>query len=186
MSRTNRRGFGVLLAGTMSLAIAAVAMSVGGCQTDESSMTDFFPPDQARASQQFVAAQAASGARADATLQPSHFDGDRLSSLGEDKLELMLMDDDTAEPLVVYLNLDKDAPNLNVRREAVTEFFIERGLLREQIELRTGSNPNVTSLTAKHLARMHLTDSGGSDGESPAATDASSDADRGTMSSNPK
>src|SRR3954447_6246490 len=79
--------------------------SFAGCQTDNSSVTDFFPPDDApRATQQFATVQAASGARSDATLQPLHFDGEHLNSLGEAKLDLLLKDDDTVEPVVLYMN----------------------------------------------------------------------------------
>ena len=76
-----------------TLTFAAVlfgAAAAAGCQTDKSSMTDFFPAEEEQRVQHVAQIQAASGARADATLQPFHFDGGKLNSLGEAKLDLMM------------------------------------------------------------------------------------------------
>ena len=141
------------------LAIATVLLV--GCQADQSSMTEFFPADEARSTQNFVTAQAAAGARADATLQPMHFDGDHLNSLGEAKLDLMLKDDDTDPTIVVYMNLPTDDQDLKARRDAVVTYFEDRGVSKDNIEFKAGSNVNETSLSAKHLAAMHKTESNG-------------------------
>jgi hypothetical protein len=129
--------------------------SFAGCQMDSSSMTDFFPPEDApRATQQFQTVQAASGARNDATLQPLHFDGERLNSLGEAKLDLLLKDDDTVEPVVLYMNVaDKDS-NFSARKDAVTRYLDDRGLPKEQVKFETGPNPNTHSLAVTHVAGL--------------------------------
>src|SRR3954470_17516811 len=86
-------------------AAAAMLLIGTGCNSDKSSMTDFFPADENRSTQNFMTAQAASGARNDATLYPMHFDCGRLNSLGEGKLDLMLKDDDSTDAVVVYMDL---------------------------------------------------------------------------------
>src|SRR4051812_38860406 len=105
---------------TLKIAAAVLAglglSSLAGCQTDKSSVTEFFPAENApRATEQFMAVQAAAGARADSTLQPLHFDNEKLNSLGEAKLDLMLKDDDSVEPVIVYMNLTDDDKFLNSR-----------------------------------------------------------------------
>jgi hypothetical protein len=138
-------------------------MLMVGCQTDKSSMTDFFPADEARSTQNFMTAQAAAGARADATLQPMHFDGDHLNSLGEAKLDLMLKDDDTNPAVTVYMNLPADDTNLKVRRDAVVTYFEDRGVSKDNIEFKAGPNVGQTSLAAEHLSRLARTESDGAD-----------------------
>jgi hypothetical protein len=147
---------GVSIAG-LSLAAALIA----GCQTDKSSMTDFFPADEARSTQNFTTAQAAAGARADATLQPMHFDGDHLNSLGEAKLDLMLKDDDTDPRIVVFMNLPSDDQNLKGCRDSVVTYFEDRGVSKDNIEFKPGSNVGQTSLAAEHLSRLAKTESDG-------------------------
>jgi hypothetical protein len=160
--------------------VGAVLFNVG-CQTDNSSVQDFFPQDQNRASQQFVTAQAASGARADGTLNALHFDGQRLNSLGEAKLDLMLKDDDTAEPVVVYLDLSKDDADLKVRRDAVSNYLVDRGMTTDQLEFKMGANPNGNSLAANHLARMEKLESGGGAEGGAASSEAAAGTTSGAM-----
>jgi hypothetical protein len=142
--------------------LAIAGLMLVGCNTDKSSMTDFFPADENRSTQNFMTAQAAAGARADATLQPMHFDGDHLNSLGEAKLDLMLKDDDTEDMMVVYINLPAESANLKARRDAVVTYFEDRGVSKDNIEFKAGTNPAQSSLAAEHLARMQKTDSDGS------------------------
>ncbi|MBC8105453.1 MAG: hypothetical protein H7Z14_02590, partial [Anaerolineae bacterium] len=137
--------------------VAVAGLLIVGCQTDQSSVTDFFPDDEARSTQNFMTAQAAAGARADATLQPMHFDGDHLNSLGESKLDLLLKDDDTSNMVVVYMNVPADDENLKVRRDAVVTYFEDRGVSKDSIEFKAGGNPAQTSLAAEHLGRISKT-----------------------------
>lgn len=127
--------------------------SFAGCQMDNSSVTEFFPPaDAPRATQQFMTVQAASGARNDATLQPLHFDGEHLNSLGEAKLDLLLKDDDTVEPVVLYMNVSDKDSNYSARKDAVTRYLEDRGLPKDQVKFEAGPNPNVHSMAATHIA----------------------------------
>lgn len=141
--------------------LAIAGLTLFGCNTDKSSMTDFFPADEARATQNFMTAQAAAGARADATLQPMHFDGDHLNSLGEAKLDLMLKDDDTNNTVVVYMNMPTDDANLKSRRDAVVTYFEDRGVSKDNVEFKAGTNLAQSSLAAEHLGRMGKTESDG-------------------------
>jgi hypothetical protein len=147
--------------GTKYSGLLISTMLLVGCQTDQSSVTDFFPDNEARSTQNFMTAQAAAGARADATLQPMHFDGDHLNSLGEAKLDLMLKDDNTDPTIVVYMNLATDHPHLRARRDAVVTYFEDRGVTKDSIEFKNGSNTEQTSLAAQHLSRMSKTESTG-------------------------
>src|SRR3954463_5750908 len=96
------------------LTLTLPLLVLASCQTEnqpgsmDPTLNGFFPEDsgEVRKHNQIADAMAASGARADATLSKPHFDGGRLNSLGEDKLALMLRDDDRPEPMKVYLNLD--------------------------------------------------------------------------------
>jgi hypothetical protein len=159
-----------------TLTFAAVlfgAAAAAGCQTDKSSMTDFFPAEEERKVQHVANIQAASGARADPTLQPFHFDGGKLNSLGEAKLDLMLKDDDAIQPLVVYMNVpDKDA-TYAARCDAVLRYLHDRGATADQVKLEVGPNPNVHSLASEHLSRMSRTENNSASGGSSSTTEGS-------------
>jgi hypothetical protein len=105
-------------------------------------------------------AQAASGARAEGMLYEQHFDGPRLSSLGEHKLALMLADDDGVDPMVVYVDLGDNDARAAHRRDAVTLFLKERGLRDDQMMVVTGDNPAARSPAAEQLKRRPRTESG--------------------------
>ena len=151
MNKTNNWTLKIAGAVLAGLAVSGAA----GCQTDGSSVTDFFPSDNApRATEQFMNVQAASGARADGTLQPLHFDAEKLNSLGEAKLDLMLKDDDS------------DDRFLNSRKESVTRYLVDRGLSEDQVKFETGTNPNSRSLAVRHITNMGKTETGISGGTS--------------------
>ncbi len=166
MTKTNRKisKKNVLLSG---LVFTGALTVLAGCQTDNSGMDSFFPKDEARSTQQFMTAQAASGARADATLQPCHFDGDKLNSLGMAKLDLMLKDDDSVDPMTVYINLGEKDATLAARKDSITQYLVDHGLVKDQIALKTGENPDSKSLSAEHLSRMSRTESTMSDSSAP-------------------
>src|SRR4051812_10440004 len=153
----------------------AFGAALVGCQTDKSSMTDFFPPEEEQAVRTPFEVQAASGARADASLQPFHFDGEKLNSLGEAKLDLMLKDDYAAQPLVVYLNVPEKESVYNLRRDAVTRYLEDRGVVNEQIKFVAGPNPNARSLAATHLSRISRTENTSAGGESGGGSAAPAD-----------
>jgi hypothetical protein len=154
---------------TLKCAAVVFGAALVGCQTDKSSMTEFFPPEEEQAVRNVCEAQAASGARADATLQPFHFDEEKLNSLGEAKLDLMLKDDDAARPLVVYMNVPEKESVYNLRRDAVTRYLEDRGVVNEQIKFEAGPNPNARSLAATHLTRIARTENHSASGEAGGA-----------------
>ncbi len=152
-------------------AAAAVLLVSAGCtEVDKSGMDSFFQADEGRATQNLMTAQAAAGARNDATLHEMHFDGGRLNSLGESKLDLMLKDDDSTDAVVVYMDLATDDNDLKSRRDAVMNYLEDRGVEQDHIEFKSGSNPTVTSLSAEHIANMHKTDSSGGSTETSSAS----------------
>jgi hypothetical protein len=148
----------------------------GGCESAKESMRkqaerDAFPAeDDARPYRRFAAAQAGVGARHDGMLYAYHFDGDRLNSLGESKLSSMLQANDTAWPMVVYMNVPAEgagdaAQHLKSREDAVSQYLADRGLQEGQFRFVPGPNPDATSSGAQNLARLSKTES-----ESPVAS----------------
>jgi hypothetical protein len=177
MKQNQSNKLGVKFSG---LAISAAVMVMVGCQTDQSSMTEFFPDAETRSTQNFMTAQAAAGARADATLQPMHFDGDHLNSLGEAKLDLMPKDDDTDPAIVVYMNLPADDEDLKSRRDAVVTYFEDRGVSKDNIEFKAGINVGESSLAAEHLSRLGKTESNGEGASEGSSASAAGDAASGS------
>jgi hypothetical protein len=157
--------------------ISFVLLVVASCQHRQEgldpTLEGFLAEDsgEVRKPAQFVDAQAASGARADATLSKQHFDGGRLNSLGEDKLSRMMKDDDATEPMRVYLNVNERDPASRPRREAVIAFLKDGGLTDAQIEIAYGPNPENRSRASTHLSNLGKTETGAaaqSGGGSPA------------------
>src|SRR5690349_17085304 len=93
---------------TLPLFVLASCQTTNQPGSMDPTLNGFFPEDagEVRKHNQIADAMAASGARTDGTLYRHHFDGGRLNSLGEDKLSLMLRDDDRPEPVMVYLGMD--------------------------------------------------------------------------------
>lgn len=146
--------------------IALPLMMLASCQNKDYSadpmLEGFFPEDvgEVHKTHQFNELMAASGARADAMLFNFHFDGGKLNSLGEEKLSLMLKDDDTPSPITVYLNVEEKAKNAKSRRTAVVDFLKDKGLTEPQIEVVYGDNPEMRSPAAQHLSRLSKTETG--------------------------
>src|SRR6185369_8569522 len=109
----------------------------------------------------------------------SHFDGrGGLNSLGRQKLDLMLRDDD-AGPVVIYLDLSRPAASarangaspvpFDVHRESVRVYLADRGLDESQFEFRAGPNAGDTSPARdglRGLTELHA-DSNGSAKSAP-------------------
>jgi hypothetical protein len=113
-----------------------------------------FPPDSdMRAVWNIRTAQAAAGARKDGSLYEMHFDSAGLNSLGQQKLDLMLADEEPADPLVIYLDLpastltDKD-------RLSVIAYLKDRGLPESQVSLKEGPNPRAAASAADASAGL--------------------------------
>ncbi len=168
-----------VVAGVLLSAAAAGA----GCESDRSALNEFFPQDN-RATHAFAAAHAEAGARHDATLQPHHFDGNELNSLGRAKLDQVLArgsDQTVTTPTTapttapataattVYLNLPGEGAD--ARRDAALAYLRDRGIDERDVKFVAGPNPDVTTPAAANMSRMsrtegESTDAGGADEKS--------------------
>ena len=133
-----------MTAGAAMIALAA------GCQPDKgidpnAHGEDFIPPDAERALNEFSVRQAGNAARADATLRAYHFNDRDLNSLGEERLDSMLYRRENGAALVVYIDLPDNDPKTAGRRETVIAFLKDSRLTEDQIELKSGPNPNSNS-----------------------------------------
>jgi hypothetical protein len=146
----------------ISFAVLVLASCQHRQEQFDPTLENFFTEESgdARSPARFAQAQAASGARADATLSRHHFDGPRLNSLGQEKLSLMLKDDDAAEPMRVFLNLDEREASSGARRDAVVAFAKDAGLTDSQIEIVYGHNPEAWSRSSTHLSNLPKTQTG--------------------------
>jgi hypothetical protein len=146
-------------------ALLAAAPAVVGCQqrggpaaAADKDLTgipgeQFTPSDEPRHMHRVLDAQAASGARGDATLRACHFDAGRpaaLNSLGEEKLALM-MDDDDALPLVVHVDAAGDEPLSAARQQSVKVYLRDRGLADQQVTVVNGRNAGTYAPTAPRV-----------------------------------
>src|SRR3978361_2006603 len=98
----------IALANSMSCFVAAALLV--GCQNKGNlhgeKMYDSSSPTQLGIINEN---QAASGARADATLSEKHFQGAQVNSLGQVKLDLISKGTHADEQIVVYLNVSHDS-----------------------------------------------------------------------------
>ncbi len=143
------------------LATAAI-----GCQSSEQRGfvrgDDFIGQGSERDLHRIATAQAAVGARLDATLHPMHFAGDSLNSLGRDKLDLMLKDTDACEVDTVYIDLPTyEASTFDPRHEAVVAYLKDRGLSDTQIKIEKGPNLHYAAPSAQGIRAMQAMDAGG-------------------------
>jgi hypothetical protein len=151
-------------------AIGLSLLTLAGCQSAKDQMARqkqndaFSPEDDSRAYRRFAIAQEAAGARHDGMLYPYHFDGSQLNSLGERKLAAMLMANDHAFPLVIYMNFP-ETEHQDIRQRAVMAYLVDSGVQEKQIQFESGFNPDATSSGAHNLARLSKTES-----ESPVAS----------------
>jgi len=130
---------------------AALIAAAAGCQSNGFQHGESFPGnDQTRDVKRFSEVQAARGAREDATLREYHFAGDKLNTLGQERIDLMLADGDVYSTLVVYLDVASDA-QLAPRQQAVSSFLKDRGMKDDQIRLENGPNPNSTTAAVPTL-----------------------------------
>ena len=159
----------------VSALLAAIVISTGatGCASKdkqaqakkekkpESFHPDFFGPEsEQRTVDRFVEVQAAEGAKEDAMLFGSHFDGDELNTAGQVKLSLMLRNHSPRQPLIVYMALPPNDPFAAGRRSAVEDFVRQSGIAVAKLDLRDGDNPDLRTNAARNLANLPKTDSG--------------------------
>ena len=98
-------------------------------------------------------AQAAAGAQQDAMLYDCHFRGDRLSSLGQGKLDLMVKGTAVGEPVLVYLDMPAD--RAAARRASVAAYLARAGVRADRVEVAVGPNPGMTTPTAYNLPAVY-------------------------------
>ncbi len=135
----------------------AAALFLRGCQNDRRVIHgETFPADgEKRDVDLLIDVQSAAAARADATLTAAHFDGDGgINSLGRQKLDLMLRDDEgSAAPLVVYLDVRQNGAagsgstrpaSLARHEETVLAYLSDQGVDARNVELRGGPNEQFT------------------------------------------
>jgi hypothetical protein len=147
------------------MAAAALVVLTAGCHNGNPPRPapllhgEAFPADSdTRSVWDVRAAQAAAGARQDATLHAVHFDQAGLNSLGLQKLDLMLSDEQPTAPLIVYLDLSSDA-SIDADRQAVAAYLRDRGLQDNQIAIRDGANPHAMSSAADAVTNLHAMES---------------------------
>jgi hypothetical protein len=142
--------------------VAAALAGLGtaaGCATDKSEPKDFFPMDEQRKVQNIADVQAANGAREDATLQPYHFTGGKLNSLGQEKLA-KIVPDELEDDTVVYLNLPETAEKTAARRDDVMAYLKSLGVSEEHAKINLGTNPELAHPAEEGLTRLAKTETG--------------------------
>ena len=135
-----------------------VALTAGGCSVagdmEGRPADEFMAADEESAVTRLANTQIAAGARTDATLRPYHFEDGELNSLGEEKLDfLVLTCDNKTSETVVYLDVpagdDEAGKKLaQARHEAVTEYLLSQGLTEDSFRLQSGYNPSNTTSAA--------------------------------------
>ncbi len=105
---------------------------------------------------QFVSAQAAAGAKSDATLYDHNFDGSNLNSLGKNKLDLICQASKPNDSIAVYLDMPHDV--VADREAAVSAYLKKTGVKDTQIKLAEGPNPGVTTPAAYNLPTVYKSD----------------------------
>jgi hypothetical protein len=142
--------------------LAALAMVTACEQQTGRNYASKFDPDLERQEQvQLLQTQKAAGAYADATLYADHFDAAGLSSLGKEKLDLMLADGHAKSPLAVYLQIPNDA-QAAARQVAVSHYLMDKGGLKSsQILITLGVNPDNTYPVGDSMKNYDKTDTAG-------------------------
>ena len=158
---------------TYLLAGALVVLSTGCTKEQKSDNNPFFPDPAASSVRKYERTHAAKGARSDGMLYAHHFDGDRLNSLGRQKLSLMLADDNGETTMKVYLVSLGDGALLDARKNAINAYLKDGLRPDEKLEFVTGMNPNTTHPAAQTIARMDRVETGnGAQTQSPSMADA--------------
>ena len=154
-----RNGFRLLACTAVGLVVV-----LSGCQQDEDQAAkqhgEIFPgPYEPRTPAVYADAHAAAGARTDSTLRSYHFDKGELNSLGREKLDQMVRDDDACDPLVVYVDARGESGLRDEWENAVAEHLKVRGLTDEQISFKSGPNMSDTTPSAPALRGLRQMES---------------------------
>ena len=147
----------------MFLGGACLAAALCGCQSNEKPLHAaredgiFIPDPNAHQLWTILEAQSITGAQADAMLYAHHFDGDRLNSLGTQKLEMML--DGSARPATVYLDLPHGDARVAARRASVEQWLRDAGVAADAVAVKDGPNPETAEPASNGMTRMSKTES---------------------------
>lgn len=133
----------------IAAALALVA-ATSGCHPDYQHGEAFADADATRHIERFGQVEVAHASRQDATLRAYHFDGAMLNTLGQERLDQMVIDGDVASTLVLYMDVPEDA-ELAGRQQAVSAYLKDRGLKDEQIRIENGPNPKSVTPVAPTL-----------------------------------
>jgi hypothetical protein len=153
-----------------------IALYANGCKqsdAEKQAQANFFtPPGQLRDTQRIEHAQMAAGDREDATLLAYHFDKGELNSSGREKLSLMLDDDASNNPMIIYLDIPGSDEYKAARQDAVVAFLKDQGLQESQISFRAGANPDELYPASEGITNLTKTDTGGDSGSSATSSTA--------------
>jgi hypothetical protein len=150
MSNVKRVSTINLLAGAVTLGLTTA------CHHTEQAT----PPTEADMVNKLEITQTQAGAKSDATLYGQHFDAGTLTSLGTDKLDLMLADSHKQAPMVVYLDIPSDSYK-PARQAAVTQYLTGHGVPASQIRVESGPNPDNFHPVDPYLTSYVKTDTAG-------------------------
>ena len=164
------------LKATCFLAAASTILLATGCNTE---MDTTHSQVEIAETSHLTHTQEASGARAECTLYPDQFDGPTLSTLGTNSLDLMLADSHTCNPLVIYMAVPEDQYAQD-RRLAIGRYLEDRGGLKaEQIEFRSGPNPDTFHAVDTQLGYYPKTDTALDNGGGSSSSASSSSSSTG-------
>jgi hypothetical protein len=155
--------------------LSALSLSAAGCGTDGSYDKDFFPSGDRQVTKT-EEAQAAAGARSDATLSLAHFDGGALNSLGQSKLDLITSNLPDEGPVTIYLDVPADGPLAQARKDAVAAYLTDSHLTPDQFSLVDGPNNATWTPAASALTNMSKTETDSTTGSSSTASGAGASA----------
>jgi hypothetical protein len=182
ISHTENRTMVILLKhlkATCFLAAASTILLATGCNTQTETDAAHSQAEITETSS-LMHTQEASGARAECTFYADQFDGPTLSTLGTSTLDLVLADSHSCNPLVVYMAVPEDQYAQD-RRLAIGRYLEDRGGLKaEQIEFRSGPNPDTFHAVDTQLGYYPKTDTAiDMGGGSPSASSSSSSSSTG-------
>ena len=147
----------------LAAAAFAAATAAAGCRTDYDQRGYFRPETEQRRTAAVFDAQAAAGARNDATLRPMHFTAGALNGLGRQKLDRIADASAPGEVVAVYLDLPADAPTAanayDADRAAAEVYLTSLDLPQRRFEVRRGSNPATSRPAIEGINRLSKTES---------------------------
>ena len=148
--------FNVKRIGAANVLAALVLVTACEQQTGRNYATNWNPDVESQQRAALSHSQEAAGARDDATLYADHFDATALSSLGTAKLDMMLADSHSKNPIIVYLDVPTD---VEARQTAVSHYLMDHaGLKASQFQITLGANPATYNPSAVDLKNYDKTD----------------------------